>query len=311
MTAIEIMNGRPESGGYKVDVSRGGHNGRVSSEWFSRPDDEKYLSLSDLYASVKGRAERSKTRTVESTAIRVEAHRDDPEKLALVLPDAEAPVAPTHWSFGQLASLVSAPAAYLRRLPAPLAGINLQYGLTNHRAEQVKTMEVANGRTELRAVSREQFVRPVDCSAVLQREDEDRGEPQPATGGENRDGLAGQTHDAGWIGAEPELFGDVAFRTRLLRLTMPGPALLGFICHLDSLFWRRGAIGPRRTPSARTMRTVCWFLPPRRSSAAANKRSTMSMLRCTRVLAISVPPSAPITKSGGMSPCTIPRGKTM
>ena len=91
MTAIEIMNERPASGGYKVDVSRGGHNGCVSSEWFSRPDDEKFLSLSDLYASVKGRAERSRTRTVESAAIRVEAHRDDPEKLALVLPDAEAP----------------------------------------------------------------------------------------------------------------------------------------------------------------------------------------------------------------------------
>ena len=147
MTAIEIMNGRPESSGYKVDVSRSGHEGRVSSEWFSRPDDEKYLSLSDLYASVKGRAERSKTRTLESAAIRVEAHCDDPERLALVLPDTEEPVAPTHWSFGQLASLVGTPAAYLRRLPAPLAGINLQYGLTNHRAEQVKTMEVGNGRT--------------------------------------------------------------------------------------------------------------------------------------------------------------------
>jgi len=108
MTAIEIMNGRPESGGYRVDVSRDGHNGRVSSEWFSRPDDEKYLSLSDLYTSVKGRAARRKTRTVESAAIRVEAHRDDPEKLAFVLPDADAPVAPTHWSFGQLASLVGA-----------------------------------------------------------------------------------------------------------------------------------------------------------------------------------------------------------
>ncbi len=70
MTAIEIMNGRPESGSYKVDVSRGGHDGRVSSEWFSRPDDEKYLSLSDLYASVKGHAERSRTRTVESATIR-------------------------------------------------------------------------------------------------------------------------------------------------------------------------------------------------------------------------------------------------
>ncbi|MDW4497920.1 DUF932 domain-containing protein [Sulfitobacter sp. D35] len=166
MTAIEIMNGRPESGGYKVDVSRGGHDGRVSSEWFSRPDDERYLSLSDLYASVKGRAQRSKTRTVESAAIRVEAHRDDPERLALILPDAEAPVAPTHWSFGQLASLVGAPAAYLRQLPAPLAGINLQYGLTNHRAEQVKTMEVANGRTELRAVTGPDYGRIYDHELV-------------------------------------------------------------------------------------------------------------------------------------------------
>ncbi|MEJ6394534.1 DUF932 domain-containing protein [Gymnodinialimonas sp. 2305UL16-5] len=166
MTAIEIMNGRPESGGYKVDVSRGGHDGRVSSEWFSRPDDEKYLSLSDLFASVKGRAERSTTRTMESAAIRVEAHRDDPEKLALVLPDTETPVAPTHWSFGQLASLVGAPAAYLRQLPAPLAGINLQYGLTNHRAEQVKTMEVANGCTELRAVTGPDYGRIYDHELV-------------------------------------------------------------------------------------------------------------------------------------------------
>ena len=166
MTAIEITNGRPESVGYRVDVSRGGHNGRVSSEWFSRPDDEKFLSLSELYASMKGRAERSRTRTVESAAIRVEAHRDDPENLALVLPDAEAPVAPTHWSFGQLASLVSAPAAYLRQLPAPLAGINLQYGLTNHRAEQVKTLETEDGRAELRAVTGPDYGRIYDHELV-------------------------------------------------------------------------------------------------------------------------------------------------
>jgi len=30
---------------YKVDVSRGQRIGRVSSEWFSRPADERYLSL--------------------------------------------------------------------------------------------------------------------------------------------------------------------------------------------------------------------------------------------------------------------------
>jgi hypothetical protein len=166
MTSLEIMNGRPESGGYKVDVSRGERVGRVSSEWFSRPDDERYMSLDDLFASVKGRAERSRTRTLESAAIRVEAHRDDPERLALVLPEAEGPVAPTHWSFGQLASLVGAPAAYLRQLPAPLAGINLQYGLTNHRAEQVKTLETEDGRTELRAVTGPDYGRIYDHELV-------------------------------------------------------------------------------------------------------------------------------------------------
>ena len=167
MTNLETLDGRRDaSGGYKVDISRGERIGRVSSEWFSRPDDERYLSLSELYTSVKGRAERSRTRTVESAVIRVEAHRDDPENLALILPDAEAPVAPTHWSFGQLASLVSAPAAYLRQLPAPLAGINLQYGLTSHRAEQIKTLETEDGRTELRAVTGPDYGRIYDHELV-------------------------------------------------------------------------------------------------------------------------------------------------
>ncbi|QPC42736.1 DUF932 domain-containing protein [Kaustia mangrovi] len=167
MTNLETLDGRRDaSDDYKVDISRGERIGRVSSEWFSRPDDERYLSLSELYASVKSRAARSRTRTVESAAIRVEAHRDDPESLALILPDAEAPVAPTHWSFGQLASLVSAPAAYLRQLPAPLAGINLQYGLTSHRAEQIKTLETADGRTELRAVTGPDYGRIYDHELV-------------------------------------------------------------------------------------------------------------------------------------------------
>ena len=167
MTNLETLDGRHDaSRRYKVDISRGERIGRVSSEWFSRPDDERYLSLSELYASVKGRAERSRTRTVESAAIRVEAHRDDPENLALILPDAAAPAAPTHWSFGQLASLVSAPAAYLRQLPAPLAGINLQYGLTSHRAEQIKTLETEDGRTELRAVTGPDYGRIYDHELV-------------------------------------------------------------------------------------------------------------------------------------------------
>jgi hypothetical protein len=144
---------QPASGGFRVDVSRGQRIGRVSSEWFARPDDERYLNLPELYEAVRGRAERAQARTVESRAIRVEANRDNPERLALSVPGRDEPVAPTHWSFGQLCTLVGAPTSYLRQLPAALSAINLQHGLRSHRAELVKTLEADNGRVELRAVT--------------------------------------------------------------------------------------------------------------------------------------------------------------
>ena len=112
---MQVLDARRDSnGGYKVDVSRGERIGRVSSEWFSRPADERYLSLSELAHTVRDRTERSRTRVVESALIHVEANRNDSERLALILPGTDAAIAPTHWSFGQLASLVGAPAAYLR-----------------------------------------------------------------------------------------------------------------------------------------------------------------------------------------------------
>jgi hypothetical protein len=167
MTQMNIQSSaRNAREGYKVDVSRGQRVGRVSSEWFKRPADERYLSLTDLRNSVRTRSERSRTRILESEAIRVEASRDDAERLTLMLPGADAPIAPTHWSFGQLAGLVGAPAAYLRQLPAPLAGINLQYGLTSHRAEQMKTLEIEDGRVELRAVTGPDYGRIFDHELV-------------------------------------------------------------------------------------------------------------------------------------------------
>ena len=46
MTNAEILDGRRDAGGsYKVDVSRGGHSARVSSEWFLRPDDKPSPAL--------------------------------------------------------------------------------------------------------------------------------------------------------------------------------------------------------------------------------------------------------------------------
>jgi len=164
---MQVLEARRDAGaGYKVDVSRGERVGRVSSEWFSRPDDERFLSLGELARAVRDRAERSRTRVVESALIHVEASRTDPGRLSLILPGSETPVAPTHWSFGQLAAQVRAPAAYLRQLPAALAGINLQYGLTSNRAEQIKTLETEDGRVELRAVTGPDYGRIYDHELV-------------------------------------------------------------------------------------------------------------------------------------------------
>jgi len=88
---MQVLDARRDaSGGYKVDVTRGERIGRVSSEWFSRPEDERYLSLSALYNDVHRRTERSRTRVVESALIHVEADRNDPERLSLILPGADA-----------------------------------------------------------------------------------------------------------------------------------------------------------------------------------------------------------------------------
>lgn len=59
--------------GYKVDVSRGELDRWVTSESFNRPDDERDLSLDAIFASVRGRSERSRSRVVETAEIGVEA----------------------------------------------------------------------------------------------------------------------------------------------------------------------------------------------------------------------------------------------
>ncbi|AMK23222.1 MULTISPECIES: hypothetical protein [Sphingomonadaceae] len=166
MASLAPSVDRPVDGAYRVDISRGRNIGRVSSEWFSRPDDERFLSLTDLYDSVRTRADRATTRVIESKAVRVEARSEDAERLSLIVPGEDRPIAPTNWSFGQLCSLVSAPASYLRNLPAALAGINLQHGLLTHRGEQVKLLQTNEGRSELRAVTGPDYGRIWDHELV-------------------------------------------------------------------------------------------------------------------------------------------------
>jgi len=160
------MNAFDTTSPFKVDPSRGERNSRVASEWYSRPADERYLDLNSLFSSLSSRAERSHTRTVASREVRIQASSEKADGLTVILPGSDTQLAPTHWSFGQLCSLVGAPAGYLRDMPAKLAGINLQFGLAHHRSEQVKILELDDGRQELRAATGPEYWRIFDHELV-------------------------------------------------------------------------------------------------------------------------------------------------
>lgn len=156
---------------YKVgNFEKGKSIQRVSGQWAMRPDDQRFLSLSALQAYVDQIKEESFVDVVNVADIEVRSKREEPNLLRLVIPSAtkghEVTVDPTHWSFGQIASLVGVPAGYLRKLPGAIAGINLQYGLMNFREEAIKSYVRENGATELRAATGPEYGRIFDAEVV-------------------------------------------------------------------------------------------------------------------------------------------------
>lgn len=149
----------PVTAPFKVDTSRGQRDGRVSSQWFSRPADQRFLSLSDLADHVEARSFHAKTSLLDLDDLMVTVNDDN---IALMLEDKE--VTPNHWSFGQLCSLAGAPAGYLRQLPAKIAGINLQYGLVDTRDVGIKAYYQEGG--ELMAATGQNYGRVLDIDIV-------------------------------------------------------------------------------------------------------------------------------------------------
>src|SRR5438132_11585341 len=104
---------------------------RASHEWATREDDQRYTSLADLKAAVLQRKHESWTATPATSNLRVLPSEGG--EIGLLVYDGtkgeQRVLAPTNWSFNQLCQYASAPAAYLRKLPAELTSINLQWGL--------------------------------------------------------------------------------------------------------------------------------------------------------------------------------------
>jgi len=94
-------------------------------EWASRPPDERYASVHALFDAARARRRRIEEHTIETGEFRTEADGE-----ALTLRESSSRTAAlTHWSFGQLATIASAPPSYLRTLPAPIASEAINCGL--------------------------------------------------------------------------------------------------------------------------------------------------------------------------------------
>ena len=105
----------------------------ASRQWATRPDDERFASLLSLDAFVQRQRQNSKGVVVSTRKINVApAQGDDMRGLEITGPNGHA-YAPTHFAFGQLATLAGAPAGYLRTLPSPIAADCLNVGLKHLR----------------------------------------------------------------------------------------------------------------------------------------------------------------------------------
>src|SRR4051812_21742001 len=88
---------------------------RAPREWWKRPDDERYLTLSDLHGATLARTEASEVMTLTNQSLLARGSADPGGELYLVTEDLGT-LDPTHWSLGQLATISRTPAKWIREV---------------------------------------------------------------------------------------------------------------------------------------------------------------------------------------------------
>ena len=141
----------------------------ASRQWATRPADQRFASLAELKASVLQRRQESWTATPLASELRVL-----PQSGGDIMVEAFDPtigqkreLGVTNWSFGQLAQYAQAPASYLRKLPAELSAINLQWGLERNAVrENTLLLGQSNGSNTLRSLTSVSYGRIWDHQVV-------------------------------------------------------------------------------------------------------------------------------------------------
>lgn len=129
------------------------------NQWANRPADERFTSIQELFDVTKGYANTAAAKVMPVSMIRTEAVDGD----VRIVGKQNNPALLTHWSFGQLAARIGAPASYLRDLPATLACQNMNHGLAKlaERNEDTKANLLfhQNGSLLLRAFTSDKYAR--------------------------------------------------------------------------------------------------------------------------------------------------------
>lgn len=114
----------------------------ASRQYWSRPADQRFASLEDLYASVHNR--RMAAVEFESPIVDMTAHQKPGGGVEFVAKGNF--MTPSHWAFGQVSTLIGAPASYLRKLASQgaedLVVKNLNHGIAKRDAAGFKFLTI-------------------------------------------------------------------------------------------------------------------------------------------------------------------------
>ena len=146
---------------------------QASNQWMRRPSDERFTSLLDLQSHVRALRDNSEQTVISTRKLHVAPHAADPRH-GITVETEDGLIDPTHFSFGQMASLAGAPAGYLRKMPAPIVADCMNYGLRfNRDAEDVGILRTKRTigdtlveHTELRAATGPAYGRIWDSEIV-------------------------------------------------------------------------------------------------------------------------------------------------
>lgn len=144
---------------------------QASREWFSRPDDERYLTLDALRAATLDRADRSETYVTRHDAIEAVGQANGGRIMKVRVPGVDDEIDPTHWSFHQLCSRARVPAGFARggchpSIVADAINFNLRFVAPVEESQVMLIRSADAAETKLHAITGPTYGRIYDHRVV-------------------------------------------------------------------------------------------------------------------------------------------------